>query len=1137
MGAGSEPPGDIPIMPAAGTSAVGSGSVAIARDVDRSAIVTGKFNVVYQYFVQHYPSLKDYIYNFDDEKELAEGFVGREELFGRLDGFAERRPCGYFRVVADSGLGKTALAAVWAKKQEAPVFFANASYGRTQPGECLKHLAAELIGRFGLDHDHLPDRAGKSSDFLRQVLGEAAARAKPRLWIIIDALDEADPPGPGRNPLLLPERLPDGVYILLTHRPGEISLNVAPGTANEAYRIMSNDANQRADIAAYLRREADRPEIRRAREAVSPPITIDEFVEILQSKSEGNFKYLEYVLEDVRAQELGFVRLELESLPSGLRGYYQQFFRLMEPKPGDREGWVEWDGFFRPVIVLMAAAREPVPASWLAAMLGHPAEEIEQRALKLWLRFLSQDDRGREDRRRPRRWRVVHQSIADSLDEEDAGALRAAHDRVATFYLSAWGGLDAGLPTLFDPARREELDDYGRRHLAEHLERAGRVDELHRLLRLERRIGGFESGTASAENAWYVARERVGQTEGYMNDLARAARLVQVPDKSDVEPSRSNLPIGLGIRYALMATSLRSLAWHIPPALIAALVEKRVWLASQGVAYARLLPPMQRIEALLRVGSQLDYDEREAILREARDTARGIGHVRIRSHALESMVRRLVETDHISEALEVTREIEDVWVQACSLVSLAPRLADASQVDEALAVTRAIELGWVRAYVLAALGKVDEALVLARGVESEEARAQALESMAPHLVEEIQVEEVMALGKDIGDEGARARTLSAMAPRLAALGHVDRALILTQAIGPERVRANAVAGLAPLLGGLGQVDRAIEMARAISDEGARATALAALALRLAALHEVDRAIAIAWNIRVKDARARALAGLATGLARAGRLGEALPIAREIGDERVRAVVLAELGQVREALTVARAIGNERLLARAHILADLTPYLMDADRLAEALALARGIRDDEARARARAEIGRMQDTPARARGITDEAARIPADVAQVDEELARAREIKDERDRSLALAPLALRLAEVGRLDEALAVTPEIGDDLLAASVLAGLIRRLAASGRVDHALALAREIRYEMHRTGALRDLAPRLAALPKERALALWRDTLQFSATRSRRDLLADLVALAPLIVALGGPEAIEETCRAIEDVGRWWP
>ena len=145
-----------------------------------------------------------------------------------MDDFA-KRPCGYFRVVADAGLGKTALAAEAAKRLKAPAFFANASRGLTRPDQCLNHLAVELIARFGLAHDHLPARSGEDSAFLGKVLAEAAAKAEGPLWIVVDALDEADPPGPGRNPLLLPDRLPRGVYMLLTHRPGQISLTTEPG--------------------------------------------------------------------------------------------------------------------------------------------------------------------------------------------------------------------------------------------------------------------------------------------------------------------------------------------------------------------------------------------------------------------------------------------------------------------------------------------------------------------------------------------------------------------------------------------------------------------------------------------------------------------------------------------------------------------------------------------------------------------------------------------------------------------------------------------------------------------------------------------------------------------------------------------
>src|SRR5262249_30993716 len=139
-------------LPGPVTRAVGRGAIAVARDVSGVAI-TGRRNVVRQFFVQHYPSLEDYFIDFDAEKRTAERFVGREELFRRLDAFAGERPCGYFRVVADAGLGKTALAAKVADEKEAPVFFANVSRGRTRPDQCLNHLAAALIARFGLAHD------------------------------------------------------------------------------------------------------------------------------------------------------------------------------------------------------------------------------------------------------------------------------------------------------------------------------------------------------------------------------------------------------------------------------------------------------------------------------------------------------------------------------------------------------------------------------------------------------------------------------------------------------------------------------------------------------------------------------------------------------------------------------------------------------------------------------------------------------------------------------------------------------------------------------------------------------------------------------------------------------------------------
>ena len=75
---------------------------------------------------------------------------------------------------------------------------------------------------------------------------------------------------------------------------------------------------------------------------------------------------------------------------------------------------------------------------------------------------------------------------------ELAEATRQAHARIADVFVRRWGGWDAGLPALqtlpgLADAAGGGLDgSYGLRHLTAHLEGAGRIADLHRLLQLER---------------------------------------------------------------------------------------------------------------------------------------------------------------------------------------------------------------------------------------------------------------------------------------------------------------------------------------------------------------------------------------------------------------------------------------------------------------------------------------------------------------------------------------------------------------------------------------------------------------------------------------------------------------------------
>ena len=139
---------------------------------------------------------------------------------------------------------------------------------------------------------------------------------------------------------------------------------------------------------------------------------------------------------------------------------------------------------------------------------------------------------------------------------------------------------------------------------------------------------------------WYTVHERVGDTSGYLSDVDRAWRLTE----EAFADRRSSIAIGLQCRYALIVTSLCSLAGNIPPALLAALVEKGIWPGPQGLAYARQIQePELRTRALAALAPHLGPTERDQALREALEAARAIEAEGYRSAALAALAPHLTE--------------------------------------------------------------------------------------------------------------------------------------------------------------------------------------------------------------------------------------------------------------------------------------------------------------------------------------------------------------------------------------------------------------------------------------------------------------------------------------------------------------
>ena len=83
--------------------------------------------------------------------------------------------------------------------------------------------------------------------------------------------------------------------------------------------------------------------------------------------------------------------------------------------------------------------------------------------------------------------------------------------------------------------------------------------------------------------------------------------------------------------------------------MIAALVEKGVWLPSQGLSYARALLPGERADALIRISAHLDDREKGTVLKEALKAARGIENASDRARVLKVLASQLAKLGQVEE--------------------------------------------------------------------------------------------------------------------------------------------------------------------------------------------------------------------------------------------------------------------------------------------------------------------------------------------------------------------------------------------------------------------------------------------------------------------------------------------------------
>ncbi|MDG4785303.1 ATP-binding protein [Micromonospora sp. WMMD1102] len=356
-------------------------------------------------------------------------FVGREFLLDAIDGVLrdESFRSGYVVLRGEPGIGKTSVLAHLISSRRYVHHLNIAPMNIRSPEAFLANVCAQLIVRYGLDHDHLPDTATRDGGFLAQLLAEASAvSANLPLVVVVDALDEAeDHAAGGANRLFLPPTLPPGVFFVVSSRERH-DHQLYVDSRRDIY-LRDDDPQNLADIATYVTNRLREHGMRR-----------DGLAEILVDRSEGNFMYVVYVLGDLLR---GSVDIEdVDALPHGLRAYYQRHWGIMRARDPDL-----FDRYQAPLVCFLATAREPVTLArsteWIARYWKQSRWDVAEfrprtvvGVVRNWREFLNEEGVGADAR-----YRLYHTSFQEFLRDEVG--LAPFHDTIGAVALDKIDGL------------------------------------------------------------------------------------------------------------------------------------------------------------------------------------------------------------------------------------------------------------------------------------------------------------------------------------------------------------------------------------------------------------------------------------------------------------------------------------------------------------------------------------------------------------------------------------------------------------------------------------------------------------------------------------------------------------------------
>ncbi len=830
--------------------------------------------------------------------------------------------------------------------------------------------------------------------------------------------------------------------------------------------------------------------------------TTDSFVRDLLEKAAGNFLYLRSVLgaikealaEPEKSERLHSLLLVGE-LPDDLNSLYGYFLNSIVDWVNRRFGEAAWRKYLRPLLGVLAVAREPLKERQLLVFTDLGSEDLGD--LLRELRQFVEPENGQA-------FRIYHTSFAEYLLDDVTNVDYRIdglkwHKRIADFY--------RGKAKSWTKVNWNKVDDYGVRHLGTHLY----------ALRDDPGYGG-ELYTLLCKPYMWAKFGRTGSHRGFGQDVSLA-----------LDAARHETPPHLVqvARACLLYATLGNISEVVPSELLGVLAQ--VGERASALGYAALISDAaQRSKVYLKIAdassSKIHGKELLDIVDMALLAVEAISNEALKAKALSGVAQTLMQMGEKERgqsaafrAFEAVKKIEKEEIEPQELRVLAQTMLQAGEYARALEVSEMITdeevktealIGLVRA--LAQDGKHDQALEVTETIKDKKVKAEALSSLAQTLIEMRQGERARNAAKrafevlkKIKDRWIKEQVQDRVIQALALAGEHDQALKAAETSRDRGVKAASLTVLAQALAQTGEsaraqgtARRALHVAETIEEESDKAEALAKVAGALVTMGERELARSTAERVlevmkTIENELGQAMAAAQREMEEAKLRTEPIDHTRyatrrmfgvedktvkaekiQADAARVLAQAIARPGDFDRVLEVVEKIKNEGV--KAELLTGLTQILVQSGEYDLALQMAETIEGELRRAIALTGLAESL-APNGKKGLARSALGGAFAVAT---EISVNKSPATEAEALSVLARLAQMLAQVEEHDRALQVTEIIGNEWGKAEELRVLAQTLGQTTEGGRARSTARRALEAVKSTGDERVKAEALTRL-----------------------------------------------------------